>query len=136
MPTRRGPVEIAGCGRRTAPRGSRGSPGTAAGPARACTRSARARPAAAPPASPPARPAVELGVERHRPGDAADGEVTADPIFRSPGRTHRRTGERDEGVLLDVKEVRRAEVPVALFVVRAHARGLDLEACGALLRVL
>src|ERR1700758_1086289 len=59
--------------------------------------------------------AVEVQVERDRPGHALEGELTAEHIVVAV-RLHRAGGECRNGVLLDVEEVGRLNVSVALVV--------------------
>src|SRR2546423_3656475 len=69
--------------------------------------------------------ALERQLERHRPGDALDGEVALDHVVALPRLPHRPAlvGHGRPG--LDVEEVAGAKVTVALLVAGVDAAGLD-----------
>src|SRR6266511_2311190 len=73
------------------------------------------------------RPAVVLDLERHRPGDAVDGEVARDEEVLRRAPLDPRAAECELRVALDVEEVGRAQVRVPLLVAALDAGCVDLD---------
>src|SRR6266508_2829156 len=73
------------------------------------------------------RPAVVLDLQRHRPGNAMDGEVARDEKVVRRAPLDPRAAERDLRVALDVEEVGRAQVRVPLLVAALDAGRVDLD---------